>query len=207
MTNPQFEPQIEPKRVSSTRTTALVLMGLLFIAGVCVLVFVLVVQKTATTVAPGVKDGWQDMTGIRQRDAALTTAQKEAGAAYLPNLVLEMKSRPIRLTDAGYEVELQGTVANKGESDVLNAVAVVVFPAAEGEAPADTRRVVLFDATPLSPRPDKPLSAGETRDVFVTLTDVSSRWDTRFLSARVDEARLDVDLARAAARLHRAPRR
>jgi hypothetical protein len=194
MVKPQFEPPLEPRRVGSPRTTVLVLLGLLLIAGVCVLVFVLVVQKTTTQIAPGIKEGWQDITRVRERDAALTVAQKEAGARYLSNLVLEMKSRPIRLTDAGYQVGLYGTIRNAGDKEVLNAAAAVIFPAAEGEAPADARSVLLFDATPLSPLPDKPLSGGEIREFSLTVEGVNARWDTRFLTARLEEARVDVDL-------------
>ncbi len=192
MTKPQFEPPVEPKRVSSPMTSALVAVGLLLIAGVCVLVVVIVVQKTATKVAPAVKEDWQYLGDVRSRDADIVEAQRAAGEAYLPRIALDLTAKPSELTSEGYDVTLQGTIANRGAQDVLKATATITFPAGEGEAPADRREVVLFDATELSPTDDKALAPEETREVSFSLQHVNSRWDTRFVSAAVTEARVPV---------------
>lgn len=166
-----------------------------FIGPMMLLVFMAIIGLVVLVVLKvggNVKKDWQTVTDIRSKDAAAVRAEKEAGKAYLDKLRLTLAASRTQSPDGKPVAVLTGKIANTGSTNVIRAVAAVTFLTSAGGAPADTRDVILFDASELSMTTDRPIVGGEERDVSKKVSDVSPDWDGTSISYELKEARVDV---------------
>ena len=175
--DPHDEPQIEPEKVGTPAAKLTVGIGLLVILAVVAWAVISIVGWIRGA-GPALKEDWKYIGDIRSRDAALVAAQKEAGAKYKESVGLQLSVKLVKTDPSkGHLVRVSGKVTNTGDKQVLKAAALVTFEATEGE-PADRRKVVLFDATPRSTTPDRPLEGSGTRDFEIAIDNIRAGWDT-----------------------------
>jgi hypothetical protein len=181
---------VEPKRVGTPGGRAVVMVGLFFIAGVVVVVGAFFIRGIIR-MGPEVKQDWKYLSNVRKSDAATVEAERAAGREYKDKIAIEMRASVGELGPKGYKVTLSGNVTNNGTQTVLKVTSPVAFQEANG-AKADGRELTLLNAVALSPTPDSPLAAGDTRAFAITVSDVSTDWDKKRIDWRVGEVRLQV---------------
>ncbi|MHC4713470.1 MAG: hypothetical protein ACYTAN_09415 [Planctomycetota bacterium] len=136
----------------------------------------------------GLGAGLDESAARRSRDVAIVRAQKEAGEKYKEHLTLTMELTPPAPSEN--RALLDFTIANSGDKHVLKAVAEVSFATTGGERRAE--KVILFDDSPTSVRPDKRLGAGETRAIVRNI-EVAEDWDLKDVRYTLSEVRIETE--------------
>ncbi len=132
--------------------------------------------------------GLDQVAERRAVDAEIVRAEREAGEAYMDSVSVEVEFVPIAL-DAPRGT-LRFTVSNEAGEVVRRAVAEVSVPAVDSTA-EHVERIMLFDDTETSVRPDPPLGPFETREISVGI-DAPQEWDWPKAEAVISEMRVRI---------------
>ena len=133
--------------------------------------------------------GLDQVAERRAHQAEVVSEQKQAGEEYMDKVLLDMEVLPPAAP--GQRGRLQFVIENTGDREVKKAIAEVHF-ARTGGGERHVEDVILFDDTSTSVRPDRPLEAGERREI-VQYIDSQDDWDWQSVEYRLKEMRLDVE--------------
>jgi len=151
------------------------------------------VVLAAAKIGSALKHDWKTVSDMRSRDAAQVLTEREAGKGYIDKLALVSTAVAAqRAGDGASGATLSWEIANKGNKDVIKAVAKVKFLPEKGDEAIETRDVILFDASELSVTTDKPLIGGETRTLVTKVADVNPNWPGSRISYEITEVRINV---------------
>jgi len=182
---------VTPESTGSPLVKLLVIAGIVVVLAGIVAIVVRIGVGVRNT-APALEKDWKYLETVRAGDAAQVQAEKKAGATYKSNVALQLAVAAGDTTEKGVTAIISGKVTNSSNKDITRMTAPVKFNAADGSQ-ADSREIILFDASALSARPDQPLSPGASRDVSLTLDDISTKWDKKSFEYSMGEVRITID--------------